>query len=280
MVTCMIFNVMYYYFLIFAICIGISLGIVSGYMVTRRWSILGDIISHAALPGVAISFLITHSCTLPGLLSGAMVSSFLSILIGFYIQKRSALPKDSSFALVLACFFSLGIIVLNIIQKSSIPGQSILNNFIFGNILMLNHHYIWVYVLFAVLLLFFTILFFKKKEFFAFDKNFSELRFKNIFLFEALFLSMHIITIILGLQAIGILLIGGFIIIPGSFARLFCTSFLQLVFLSSIISMVSFVLGIHTSFLYPWIPTGPLCLLFGSIFFMIGFLVNMMRRKG
>lgn len=275
----MIFNIMYSYFLVFAACMGVSLGIVSGYMVARRWSILGDIISHAALPGIAVSFLITHSCSLPLLLGGGVISSFLSILIGFYIQKKVALPKDSSFALILACFFSFGIIVLNIIQKSKITGQSILNNFIFGNILMLNHNYLWVYILFSILLIFFTIIFFKKKEFFTFDKSFSNLHFKNVFFFEVLFLFINMVIIILGLQAIGILLIGGFVILPGCLAKLFARSFSQLILFSACFSMISFLIGIYTCFLYPWIPTGPLCLLYGAIFFFIGFIIKFYIRK-
>lgn len=275
----MIFNIMYSYFLVFATCIGISLGIVSGYMVIKRWSILGDIISHAALPGIATSFLILHSCSLPILLGGGIISSFLSILIGFYIQKKAILPKDSSFALILSSFFSFGVIILNMIQKSKITGKSILNNFIFGNILMLNHNYLWVYILFVVFLLFFIGILFKKKEFFAFDKSFSDLHFKNVFFFEVLFLLIHMVAIILGLQAIGILLIGGFVIIPGSLAKLFAKSFSQLMFISVIISTISFLLGIHTCFIYPSIPTGPLCLLYGAIFFFIGLIIKIYWRR-
>jgi manganese/zinc/iron transport system permease protein len=144
---------------------------------------------------------------------------------------------------------------------------------------MLNYDQVWMYAVFTIVLIFLTYLFIKKKEFFAFDKNFSQLHFKDTFLFEIFFLSLHIITIILGLQAIGILLIGGFVIIPGCLARLYSTSFSQVIFFSSIISMISFLLGIHTSFLYPWIPTGPLCLLYSTLFFFLGFFLQPVLKR-
>jgi manganese/zinc/iron transport system permease protein len=168
----MILNIVFYYFIIFALTQGISLGLVSSYMVVKRWSMLGDIMSHAALPGIVVAFFLTHSTSLLVLIGGGLVSALLSALCSFLLQRKGNFPRESNFALILSWFFSFGIIMMNVIQKQSIPGQSILNSFIFGNILMINHTDVIYYVIYTVLFSFFMIFFSRKKEFFAFDTCF------------------------------------------------------------------------------------------------------------
>lgn len=276
----MIFDTVYYYFIIFGISIGIMLGIISAYMITKRWSMLGDIISHAALPGIVIMFYFTHITFLPLLLLGGNISALISILFSFYLQKYGKFPKDSSFALLLSWFFSLGIMILNIVQRKNIVGQSILNNFIFGNILMINYNFIHYYALYTVVLLILGILTLKRQEFFSFDRSFSILKFKYVELWETLFLLISVLTIIIGLQAIGILLIGGLIILPGSIARLFAKSYKQLFFLSILFSIISFCVGIHITFCFRYLPTGPLCLLVSSFLFFSLFAIKQIYKKG
>lgn len=275
----MIFNAVYNYFIIFSISLGISIGIISAYMTIKKWSMLGDIISHAALPGIVWIFLITYSASLPVLIFGGFLSSLLSILFSFYLQKYSTFPKDTSFALLLSWFFSVGIIAFNIIQRKGIVGQSILNSFIFGNILMLNHNHIYYYSLYAIML--FIIMFYslKKQEYFAFDQIFSHIKYKRVLAWEIIFLIISILTIIIALQSIGILLIGGLIILPGNTARLFCNSYTALFWWSIFFSIVIFLSGISLTFYFTNLPTGPICLLCGSILFFSIFIIQKIRNN-
>lgn len=275
----MIFDAVYYHFIIFGIAIGVMLGVVSAYMVTKRWSMLGDIVSHAALPGIVCMFYITHMTFLPVLLIGGVLSALLSIFIGFYLQKYGLFPRDSSFALLLSWFFSFGIMVLNGIQKKSIVGQSILNNFIFGNILMVNYQAVFYYVLYAVLLLLGSFLTLRKQEFFAFDKYFSLLKYNYVFFWDIIFLLVSVVTIIVGLQSIGILLIGGLIILPGSISRLYARSYKELYFLSIGFSVISFFLGIQITFYCRSLPTGPLCILISAFLFFTFLIIKIGKKK-
>jgi manganese/zinc/iron transport system permease protein len=275
----MIFNSVYYYFIIFGISLGISIGAISAYMSIKKWSMLGDIISHAALPGIVWFFLITYSVSLPVLIFGGFASSLLSILFSFYLQKYSNFPKDTSFALLLSWFFSIGIIAFNIIQRKGIIGQSILNSFIFGNILMLNHNHIYYYVCYAILL--FIIMYFtlKKQEYFAFDQIFSKIKYKYVLFWEILFLVISILTIVIALQSIGILLIGGLIILPGNTARLFSNSYIALFWWSILFSILIFLSGISLTFYFTSLPTGPICLLCASLLFFLIFIVQKIRNN-
>lgn len=266
----MIFSTVYIYFILFSLAIGVSIGIISNYMIVKKWSILGDIISHAALPGIVIMFFVTHSTKLPILLIGGLLSSLISVLCSFYLQKYESFPRDTSFALLLSFFFSLGIIFFNIIQRKGIPGQSILNSFIFGNILMVNYQDVIYYCLYAIILLIFSLLTLKKQEFFSFDNLFSSIHYRYFFLWEIIFLIVGIITIVIALQSVGILLIGGLIILPGSSAVLIAKKYSIMFFLSIFFSCITFLIGINITFFIPHLPTGPICIISGtSIFFII-----------
>jgi manganese/zinc/iron transport system permease protein len=275
----MIFNSVYYYFIIFGIALGISIGIISAYMTIKKWSMFGDIISHAALPGMVLCFLITQSIALPILIFGGFLSSLLSISFSFYLEKYNNFPKDTSFALLLSWFFSIGIIAFNIIQKKGIIGQSILNSFIFGNILMINHNHVYYYIIYSIIL--FLIMYYtkKKQEYFAFDQIFSKIKYKYVFFWELLFLIISILTIVIALQSIGILLIGGLIILPGNTARLFCNSYTSLFWWSIIFSVLIFLSGISLTFYFTYLPTGPICLLCASLLFFSVFLFQKIKNK-
>jgi ABC-type Mn2+/Zn2+ transport system permease subunit len=246
-------------------------------MNVKKWSMLGDIISHAALPGIVWIFLLINSIYLPILIFGGFISSLLSILFSFYLQKYGNFPKDTSFALLLSWFFSIGVIAFNIIQKKGIVGQSILNSFIFGNILMLNHSQVYYYFFYSILLLIFMSCFLKKQEYFAFDQVYSNIKYKYVFLWEIIFLIISIVTIIIALQSIGILLIGGLIILPGSAARLFSKNYKELFIWSIIFSILILLLGINFTFYFTNLPTGPICILCASILFFIIFHIQKIK---
>jgi manganese/zinc/iron transport system permease protein len=275
----MILNIVFYYFIIFALTQGISLGLVSSYMVVKRWSMLGDIMSHAALPGIVVAFFLTHSTSLLVLIGGGLVSALLSALCSFFLQRKGNFPRESNFALILSWFFSFGIIMMNVIQKQSIPGQSILNSFIFGNILMINHTDVIYYVIYTVLFSFFMIFFSRKKEFFAFDNVFSFIRYRYVFLWEIIFLILSTLTIIIALQSVGILLIGGLTILPGSCAKLISHSYKEMMFWAVVFSIISFLCGIVIAFQVPYLPTGPIIILVSVLIFLILFSYKLFGKR-
>jgi ABC-type Mn2+/Zn2+ transport system permease subunit len=275
----MIFDSVYWYFILFSVGMGMAIGVISAYMVAKKWSILGDIISHAALPGIVISFFISYSVFLPYLLIGGTCSSLLSVMISFYLQKYEFFPKDTSFSILLSWFFSLGIIIFNIIQQRGIVGQSILNSFIFGNILMINHTDALYYFFYGSLLTLSSWYTLKKQEFFIFDPIFSSLTFRFVLLWELLFLVVSIFTIIVALQSVGILLIGGLIILPGSTALLIAKNYAEVFYYSIFFSIVIFLAGINITFLIPTLPTGPLTILIAACIFFVILLIKNLRYR-
>jgi manganese/zinc/iron transport system permease protein len=250
------------YLLIIAFFLGTALGLVSSYSVVRRWSLLGDIMSHATLPGVTCMFLLTQTKNISLLLMGGALSSFLSSLISFYLQKKSLYYRDSSFAVILSLFFSAGIIMLSLIQKKSINGQSLINNFIFGNIMMCANKDFLYYIPLIITIIIIFIISFRVQQILGFDYEFSLLRYKYLFFLDFFLLLCNVIIITIGLQSIGILLMGSLVISPGMNGRLLTHSYKKMMQISAFISIISFLFGIGNIFFIPSLPTGPLIALF------------------
>ena len=244
--------------ILISIFLGAALGCVSSYAVVRKWSFIGDIISHSALPGVVYMFLATQTQNYILLIIGGGVSALLSSLISFYIQKNTLLPRDSGFAIILSWFFSLGIIGMTIIQKISISGQSMINNFIYGNIVTFASGKILFYIIFSILFLiiFFALLNIQKSV--AFDIVYTQIRYKYMFLLETILLISSVFIIVIGLQVVGILLMGALIIAPGSFAKMICGSYLKMIFCSMILTILSFLFGVSIGIYFSHIPSGPI----------------------
>lgn len=249
-------------FLLISIFFGFSFGFVSAYSVVRRLSLLGDIMSHSALPGIVYMFFFSHTKNFIYLILGGGITSFLSTVLSFYLKKKTKMPKDSVYGLILSCFFSSGILGMALIQKKSIEGQSMINNYIFGNFVTfvsgdLSTYY---FILTVVIILFFLTL--KIQKALSFDNLYSISVYKNSKFFEFILLIATIFTILVGLQAIGILLMAALIIAPGAAARLISKSYNEVVFYSILIAIFSFLNGTFFSFYFPNLPTGPVIAIF------------------
>lgn len=267
------------YLLLICLLLGASIGCVSAYSVVRRWSLLGDIMSHASLPGIVYMFLLTHTKNVSLLLCGGVISALLSSFMSFYLQKKKLFAKDTPFAIVLSWFFSAGIIGLAVIQKKSIEGQSLLNNFIFGNILMCANQEMFRYVPILIAIVIIFIISYRVQEILGFDYEYALLRYAWIKYIDALMLFLSVIVIVIGLQAIGVLLMGALIIAPGLTARFLSNSYITILILSIIMSIIAFIMGVGLSIMMPYLPTGPLVSLISVVGAMLAAGSYWMRKK-
>ena len=112
--------------------LGIAAGITGTFSFLQKQSLVGDAAAHAALPGIALAFLLTGQKELPILMVGAAITSALSVYSIQWIVTYSKLKADAAIGLVLAVFFGVGIVLLTIVNRSPLGNQSGLNDFIFG----------------------------------------------------------------------------------------------------------------------------------------------------
>ncbi len=237
--------------------LGIVSGAVGSFAVLRKQSLLGDGVSHAALPGVAAAFLITGIRNSGILLLGALLSGLLAALLISAAVKCSKVKFDAALASVMSGFFGLGTVLLTCAQKLPNAAQSGLSTFIYGQAsAMLTDDVILISSLSAVLLLL-ILLFWKEFKLFCFDRDFSVQSGFSEKKISLLLSFMTVITVILGIQTVGVVLMSAMLIIPAAAARQWSDRLCINIILASLFGGLSGALGALISGLEQGIPTGP-----------------------
>ena len=237
--------------------LGIISGVLGSFAVLRKQSLLGDGVSHAALPGVVLAFLLTGSKNTEVLLIGALLTGTLATLAIIAIVRNSRIKFDSALALVMSVFFGFGMVLLTYSQKIPNANQAGLKRFIYGQASTLLERDVILMAICGVILLSLVFLFWKEFKLFSFDPEFAEsIGFKTGRL--NLFLSFLIVlSIIIGLQTVGVVLMSAMLIAPAVAARQWSNRLSVMVLLASLFGAVSGVVGTMISSSVAGLPTGP-----------------------
>ena len=255
-----------------AAILGIISGVLGSFAVIRKESLLGDAISHSALPGIALAFLITQSKKTEVLLLGALISGLLSTLLILYIVKYSRVKFDSALALVLSVFFGGGIVLLTHIQKIPNANQAGLDKFIFGQASTLLKRDVWIMGIIGIVLISLVIIFWKEFKLVSFNPDFAESLGFSVKKINLLLSTMIVIAIIIGLQTVGVILMSAMLIAPAAAARQWTNKLSYMVILSSLFGAVSGIIGTVLSSVVSKLPTGPMIVVVISLIVMISFI--------
>ncbi|EHQ88000.1 metal ABC transporter permease [Desulfosporosinus youngiae] len=245
--------------------LGIISGVLGSFAVLRKQSLLGDGVSHAALPGVVLAFLLTGSKNTEFLLLGALLSGLLATLFIVQIVKHSRIKFDSALALVLSVFFGLGMVLLTYIQKIPNSNQAGLKRFIFGQAATLLQRDVILMLVCGAVLLALIIVFWKEFKLFTFDRDFAQSIGFSPRKLNLLLSFMVVLAIIIGLQTVGVILMSAMLIAPAVAARQWTDKLAVMVLLSAIFGALSGIAGTTLSSLIPKLPTGPCIVLFISL---------------
>ncbi|PKK39595.1 Manganese ABC transporter, inner membrane permease protein SitC [Clostridiaceae bacterium JG1575] len=248
-----------------AALLGILNGVLGTFLVLRRQSLLGDGVSHAALPGVVAAFLLTGSRQTEVLLLGALLSGLLATYSIYGVHRNSRIRFDSALALVMSVFFGLGMVLLTYAQKRPDATQAGIKRFIYGQASTLIARDIKLLSVAAGILILWVILFWKEFKVLSFDEPFAQtLGFPTGRLGILLSLAT-VVAIILGLQTVGVVLMSAMLITPAVAARQWSDHLAVVAGLSALFGAVSGVGGTLISSLVPGMPTGPVIVLCVSI---------------
>lgn len=252
------------------------LGLLSGMMgcfsMLQRKSLLGDCISHAALPGVVIAFMVTGTKHTEVLLLGAMISGVLATLCIVNITTYSILKFDSILAMVLASFFGLGLVLLTVIQKSGNANQAGIERFIYGQASGMLARDVCLIGVCLVIILCIVLLFYKEFKIVCFDVMFAGVLGINIKIISFILTVCIVITIVVGLQTVGVILMSAMLISPAVAARQWVHSLKAMIVLSMLFGGISGVFGTMCSSLIQGMPTGPMIVLVSSCIVCISLL--------
>lgn len=237
------------------------LGTVSGalgtYAVLRRQSLLGDAISHAALPGIAIAFLLTGSKTPLILVIGAALSGWLGTLLILAIVRLTRIKYDSALGIILSTFFGFGLVLHTFIQRSGNANQAGLDTFLFGQAASLLERDVITIGAIGGVGLIIMLVFWKELKLLVFDEGFAASVGFPIRALDTLLTSLLVVAIVLGLQAVGAVLMSAMLVAPAVAARQWTDRLGVMVFLAACFGAVAGVSGTVISSSASRIPTGP-----------------------
>ncbi|WEV60602.1 metal ABC transporter permease [Streptococcaceae bacterium ESL0729] len=250
-----------------ALLISVTLGIVSGilgsFIVLRQLSLMGDALSHAVLPGVAVSYMLGINA-----LIGASIFGILAAMLIEFISKKSKLKADTAIGIVLSSFFALGIVLISNL-KSGVD----LNHVLFGNILAVTPQEIFQSVILMFVVIFIICLFYKELLITSFDPVISKAYgLKNDFYHYLLMFLLTIFTVS-SLSEVGIVLVVAMLVIPSSTAYLWTKHLSKMILSSSLLGVLYGLVGVFISFHYN-LPTSATIVLIGSLVFMISFVLS------
>ncbi len=275
------FSSEYYTFWVVSIGAGIicfAAGIVGTFSYLRKRALIGDVVSHAVLPGVAISFMLTGVKNPLYFLIGATTSGILSIWLVDFIQSKSKLKPDTILALTLSVFFGIGIVLLTKIQHSGDAAQSGLDSFLFGKAASMTMHDVIIFSIIALINTICIVVFLRAFSIISFDEEYAKSIGFNVKVIKSFLALLTVITVAIGIQSVGIVLMAALLITPASGARFLTNSVKKMLVYAGIFALFSGFSGVIISSSGKAMPTGPWIVVVLSIFTIIAIFFG--KEKG
>ncbi len=259
--------------LIGAAMLGALSGMLGAFAVLRRQSLLGDALSHAALPGVCLGFLVAGGRDLGSILVGAFATGALAALVVMLIVRRSTLKTDAALGIVLSVFFAVGIVLLTVIQSQGGAGSLGLMTFLFGQAAAILRSDLWIMggIGFAALIL--VLAFWKEFKLVSFDADFARAQGFPVTALEAALTVMVALAIIAGLQLVGVVLMVALLVAPAAAARQWTRALGPMVLSSAAIGAASGAGGALISATTRGLATGPVVVLIATGAVLVSLLV-------
>ncbi|MBO3096645.1 metal ABC transporter permease [Gelidibacter pelagius] len=254
--------------------LGAVTGMLGSFAVLRKQSLLGDAISHAALPGIALAFLITGAKDTNTLLLGALVSGLVGTFWIRGIVTKTHLKSDTALGLILSLFFGFGMLLLTFIQKQPNANQAGLDKYLFGQAATLVESDVWLMAIITGICLIVMLLFWKEFKLLLFDADYTKTLGFNTKFIDVLITTFIVLAIVLGLQTVGVVLMSAMLLAPAAAARQWTNSLGKMVFLAAIFGAFSGVFGTAISASQDNLSTGPVIVIVASVFVVISFIFS------
>ncbi|OSP86367.1 manganese ABC transporter substrate-binding protein [Lactococcus lactis] len=258
--------------LVTAVVIGVVSGAVGCFIILRGMSLMGDAISHAVLPGVAISYILGINFFV-----GAIIFGLLSSIIITFIKNNSIIKGDTAIGITFSSFLALGVILIGVANSSTD-----LFHILFGNILAVQDIDKWLTIGVSGIVLIVIILFFKELLITSFDPLMAKAIGMKVNFYHYLLMVLLTLVSVTAMQSVGTILIVAMLITPAATAHLYTNSLRKMIILSSSLGAVSSVLGLFIGYSFN-IAVGSSIVITSAIIFAISFLVspkqNFIKKK-
>ena len=249
--------------------LGLASGIAGTFAVLRKESLIGDGLSHAALPGVVIAFLLTGIKDIEVLIIGAALSSITAAWLITITVENSKIKFDGALATILSAFFGLGMVLLTYLQSLNNAGQAGLSKFIFGQAATILARDVYITSAAALIIIVLTALFWKQLKLISFDVEYAKTLQIPVTFTLILYRSLLIMTIIIGIQSVGAILISSLLIAPAVGARQWTNKLGTMCILAGFFGMISAIGGTIWSTSVQKLPTGPAIIVILSVIVLL-----------
>ncbi|MDF7666317.1 metal ABC transporter permease [Orbaceae bacterium ESL0727] len=241
-----------------ALATGFVCALLSCFLVLKGWSLIGDAISHAVLPGIVVAYL----AGIP-LIIGAFASGLCCAVATGYIKENCRVKEDTVLGIVFSGMFAFGLVLF-----SKVDTSQHLNHILFGNVLGTTYDELKQIVIIALIVSLLVMLKWRDLMLFCFDTMQAKIVGLPVKLLHYGLLSVLALTIVASLQAVGVILVVAMLIAPGITAFLLCKRFEWMLVIAIIVSVFSTVTGTLISF-YIDGATGACIVILQALIFML-----------
>ena len=252
--------------LIMSMVVGIVCGTVGSIIVLRGLSLMGDAMSHAVLPGVALSFVFQIPMFVGALITGMLASGFIGL-----ISDKSKTKADAAIGISFTAFLASGVIIISLIHSATDLYH-----------ILFTHATFWSTLIVSLVVLALIIIFYRPLKISTFDATFSRMSGLNTtFIHYFVMLLLSLVTVA-SIQTVGIILVVALLITPASTAFLICKKLHTMMIVASIISIISSIVGLYFSYIYN-IPSGATIVICAFIIYLVVFALhklNLPMKKG
>ncbi len=255
-------------------------GVVGTFAVLRRRALVGDVLAHAALPGLCLAFLVLGAMQFAGLMIGALVSGLLGVGWMTLLCRGTRTKEDAAMGIVLSTFFGAGIVLLSLVQQRATGGQAGLNSYIFGQAGVMVRQDVYLIGAVSLAALAAIALLYKELKLLSFDPGFARAQGWPTFSLDLGLMGILAVVAVIGLPAVGVVLMAAMLILPGATARFWTDRLGRMLLLAGLVGAGSAALatlisaGMHEAWLGfdPFafgdasmnLPTGPLIVVCGT----------------
>lgn len=254
--------------LIASITIGISCGLIGTYIMLRRMSLIGDALAHAVLPGVVVSFMVAGKSEI-ALFIGAVVSGIVTVLLIGFVNRNSKIKEDTSIGIIFTGAFALGILLVSQLKQVHID----LSSYLFGDVLGVSTGDITLSLIIMVVIILCILLFYKQLLLTSFDPTMALTIGISTTLVHYMLMTLLSMSIVAGLQSVGVILIIAMLITPPATAYLLSNNLKKILFLSPMFGTISAVAGLYLSYHFNF-ASGASIVLVAVAMFLLAFLFS------
>ena len=262
--------------------LGLAAGTIGSFMLLRKRALMGDALSHATLPGIGLAFILAvhmggSGKSLPVLLSGAVVTGVLGVLAVLAIRNFTRLKEDAALGIVLSVFFGAGVAILGVIQKMGTGSAAGLEGFIYGKTASMLSSDAWLIAGAAVVVMVACAMLFKEFTLLCFDPAYARSEGWPVFLLDLIMMALVVAVTVIGLQAVGLILIIALLIIPPAAARFWTDRLSHMIVAAALIGALSGWIGAAASALQPNLPAGAIIVVTAALLFVTSMFLGSSR---